>query len=74
MPLMKQLVDTIKNYAIEHYDEGGWDVVSECFTDEEIQEHLVREKATTKEEAIKAFQWLVNIWAERQADARNSAF
>ena len=34
------LVDGVKAHAQEHYNEGGWDVVIECYTDEMIAAHL----------------------------------
>ena len=74
MKQLDKLAEIVKAHALEHYEDGGWDVIMECWTNKEIQEHLEEAKATTPEEAIKAFQWLVNVYAERQADAVNSAF
>lgn len=64
------LIDAVKAYALAHYDAGGWDVVVECFTDEEIAEQIG--KARTLEGALKKFSDVVDVWADRQADARNS--
>ncbi len=71
-----QLVEAVKAHALEHYNDGGWDVIVECYTDEEIAEHLEKEVpgASTSEEAIHSFKWLVDVWDERQKDAINSAF
>ncbi len=68
----EQLVKAVKAHAIEHYNDGGWDVVVECWSDAEIAEQIG--KATTVKGAIKKFGWLVDVWSDKQADAVNSAF
>ncbi len=69
---MSNLVEYVKTYAEQHYEDGGWDVVVECYTDDEIADVLG--PARTRCEALDAFAPLVGVWADRQADARNSAF
>ena len=69
MPIEK-LVAEVKQYALDHYCDGGWDVVVECYTDEEISTILTEDKCQTVEDAIKSFEPLVGVWAERQADAK----
>lgn len=71
---MTLLVEHVKEWANAHYEEGGWDVVSECWGDSDILKHLVSNNIRTKEQAIKSFEPLVAVWSERQADAINSAF
>jgi len=68
----QELVDAVKAHALAHYEDGGWDVVVECFDDAEIAE--VIGKATTVSGALRKFATMVDVWADRQADARNSAF
>lgn len=68
------LVRAVLDYASSHYEDGGWDVIVECFGVAEIQEVLDEAKATSIDEALAAFEPLVGVWADRQADARNSAF
>lgn len=66
------LVDFIKAHALANYEAGGWDVVVECFDDAEIAATIGG--AQTEAEAIDKFSFMVDVWADRQADARNSAF
>jgi hypothetical protein len=33
-----ELVQMLKKYAFEHYEEDGFDVLVECYTDAEIEE------------------------------------
>ena len=63
------LVLFVKKHAEEHYEDGGWDVIAECWGDEDIRELLNEKKATTEREAIASFECIVSVWAERQADA-----
>jgi len=44
----------------------------ECFDDAEIAETIG--EAGTIAEALDAFAPLIDVWSDRQADARNSAF
>lgn len=71
---MKTLVQAVKDYALAHYDDGGWDMIVECWSDETIADHLTEYNITTEEGAIEYFRPVAAVWAERQADARNSAF
>lgn len=75
--LKLDLVRAVKHYALTHYDEGGWDVIVECWDDEQIVEHLRYaevDDVTDPRLAIDAFRDAVAVWADQQADARNSAF
>lgn len=68
----QELVRAIKDHALVHYEDGGWDVVVECFDDAEIAETIG--EAGTIAEALDAFAPLIDVWSDRQAGARNSAF
>ena len=66
------LVEAVKAHALAHYTRGGWDVIVECWDDAEIAEQIGN--ASTVKNALAAFAGLVDVWSDRQADARNSAF
>jgi hypothetical protein len=68
----EELVQQVKWHAEEHYNDGGWDVIVECWDDEQIANQIGR--ARTVEGAVKKFKDVVSVWADRQADAINSAF
>lgn len=61
-------------HAETHYNEGGWDVIVECFGHTEIVAQLAEDSVTTEAEALASFADQVDHWAEREADARHSAF
>ena len=61
------LVEDVKAHAVAHYMDGGWDVIVECWDDSTIAEQI--EGASTLAEAIKAFEPIVDVWADRQADS-----
>jgi len=69
---MQKLIDAVKAHANDNYDKGGWDVIVECWTDGEIADWI--RGAQTEKQAIDSFLPLVSVWADQQADARNSAF
>lgn len=68
------LVNFIKQYALDHYEDGGWDVIVECWSDEDIADFLEEFDAITQDKALHVFGRIVGVWSDRQADARNSAF
>lgn len=68
--MTQTLVDFIKAHALAHYEDGGWDVIVECYGDEEIAETLADAGAITETEALQAFAYRVDVWADRQAEAR----
>lgn len=68
----EDLIQQIKRHAEDHYTEGGWDVIVECWDDEQIANQIGR--CTTVEGAIKKFKDVVSVYADRQADAINSVF
>ena len=63
-------------HALTHYEEGGWDVLVECFTEKDLVEWAQRysEGPVTPETLWSGARLLAEAHAERQADARNSAF
>jgi hypothetical protein len=69
-----ELVEAVKAHALAHYNDGGWDVVVECMDDAEIERWLLEDGAATVEEALAVFAGPVGVWADREADAINSAF
>lgn len=72
--MTQTLVDFIKAHAESNYEAGGWDVIVECYSDKDILDTLTEAGATTEEQALAAFSFSVDVWADLQADARNSAF
>ena len=71
---ISELVQYVKDYANFHYEDGGWDVIAECWEDKDILKVLTRDNATTEKEALDSFKDVVAVWADQQADAENSRF
>jgi hypothetical protein len=65
------LVAIVKQHAVDHYEEG-WDVVVECYGDADLARTIGR--ARTVKGALAKFEAMVDVWNDRCADARNSAF
>lgn len=58
------LVQTVKNHAAAHYEQG-WDVVCETMDDDALAARITQANARTPEEAIAAFADMVSLWLER---------
>ncbi len=71
-PHKEPLVDAVIQHAEDHYTEGGWDVIVECY-DRAMVSDLIGQARTPKGAIAKAAS-IVSIYADRQADAINSAF
>jgi hypothetical protein len=80
-----KMVQAVREYAVEHYTENGWDYVVEAFTDEEILEKLMqahyinnRQKPeplpTTPKQAIKHMEWHARLLNEHRADIEATKF
>ena len=66
----EEIAKYIYNYAQEHYNDGGWDVIVECWSLKEIMDEI--QDDDSKGDALKHLESVVDVWAERQADALNS--
>jgi hypothetical protein len=63
------LVTQIRAYAYGHYDCGGWDVIVEAWSDQQIA-YAIGGAANLEEALTKSnLSTCVAIWADRQADA-----
>lgn len=72
--ITSDMIEAVKTYAQEHYSEGGWDVIVECYEDEEIRHALeVHEQfdtaISTDAEAIQAIGQIVDIMNEQQKES-----
>lgn len=70
--LYAELVAAVKAHATAHYEDGGWDVIVEAWDDADIRRQIGY--ASTAKGAIKKVAHVVSIYADREADAVNSAF
>lgn len=65
------LVAQVKQHAHANYSNGGWDVVVECWSDSDIRETIG--DASTLERALARMAEVVDVYADRQADAAHYA-
>ena len=68
---MKNLIEAVKAHSIDNYEKGGWDVLVECWNDEDIAKYLTESKVKNETEAIEAFGVLASVWAERSEYAKD---
>jgi hypothetical protein len=58
----------IMQYATEHYNEGGWDMVVECYTVEEIDQET--KDAATFDAALNIMRRIATLWHEMEQETR----
>lgn len=66
-PRIRPLVAAVRAHAAEHYINGGWDVIVECYDDAAIAE--VIGSARTVDGALARFRPIIEVLADRQAEA-----
>jgi hypothetical protein len=70
---MSTLVEQIKAYAVEHYNQDGWDVLVECWEDSDILEFIEgmkeKENVTDFEGVIRELGEIMKIGRERMEDS-----
>ena len=75
----EQLIEKAKAYAEANYTKG-MDTFVECYGDDEWREFLRGDEGwgtpdiTTWKDCKSMMDTMADIWSDRQADARNSAF
>jgi hypothetical protein len=63
-----ELVEAVKTYAREHYEDGGWDFVVEAYEDGEIAEAI--KGCRTAKGAIKRMAEIVGVYDDRRTGAQ----
>ena len=72
-PTLDELVAYVKRYALDHYNEGGWDYIVECYSDAELAE-IIGPRVKTEAGAIRkvADRTGIHIRAEVRADIQGA--
>lgn len=74
----QEIIRGLREHALRHYDEDGWDYIVEAYDDEELVEELEYHQLLSVEQAIGHFRKVCRLYQaideERRADARNSMF
>jgi hypothetical protein len=67
-------IQAMKAWAMDHYNKGA-DTMVECWSDTDYEALFSFEGETrTAAQAWRTLQSVASVYADRQADARNSAF
>jgi hypothetical protein len=69
---MKDTIEQMKQWCQDHYEDGA-DTMVECWSTADYQD-LLNDYGGNAKKAMSALKRIAAIYAERQADARNSAF
>jgi hypothetical protein len=68
-PKRQALIAAVRAHAAENYDAGGWDVIVECYDDEQIAEVIGR--ARTLKGALAKFATIIDVMSDRRAAAES---
>jgi hypothetical protein len=68
---MSDKIKGIKKYALEHYNEAGWDVLIECWDDDEIE---AKTEGLTLPEAIRTIGEELKTYYDYRRDIMATAF
>lgn len=68
-PKRRELIAAVRAHAVENYVAGGWDVIVECYDDEQIAEVIGR--ARTVKGALAKFATVIDVFSDRQAAAES---
>lgn len=71
-PPMTDLVAAVRDHALDHYAEDGWDVIVECWSDDDIAAELAKVRTTAG--AIRAVQKAIKPYADHRDEIRSTAF
>ena len=74
MTTMQEMVQSVRSYAIAHYNQSGWDSIVECYSDSELAEEILRGKCSTVAEAIAYVGKGCNVWDDYRRDIEAEAF
>lgn len=69
---MDELVKAVRDYALKHYEQNGWDYIVECYSNEEIE--MMIGKARTIKGAILKVARVSGIyhWAAYRKDVQGA--
>lgn len=71
---MEEMVKAVRAFALEHYDQNGWDFVVESWTDEDLREVLTDGGCQTVARAITEVGGHLRVLDERRQDVMNEIF
>lgn len=73
--MLKEMIKAVRQTARERYESSyGWQVVEECYTDQEIEQDITEYNLQTVEEAIQHFDSIARLRTERYEEAQSEIF
>lgn len=68
--MQSKLIDAVIEHAVDHYEIEGWDILVECWSDEDIWSHI--EGAASEKEAIRLAAQALKPINDHRMDIINS--
>jgi len=73
--MLKEMIEAIRQTARERYETSyGWQVIEECYTDQELEEDITEYNLQTVEEAILHFDSIARLRTERFEEIQAEIF
>lgn len=69
---MKELIEAVRKHALAHYEESGWDILVEAWSNADIRRRMG--SATTLEEAIKTISGYLRVAYQFRGEIEGTAF
>jgi hypothetical protein len=69
----QEIVDRLRKHATDHYAEGGWDFLVECYGDDDLRKEVERYGLDTFEAARDHFANFLKVMDDRRADVQATA-
>jgi hypothetical protein len=68
---VKEMAKEVQVYALDHYNEGGWDSIVECWGKEEIIEEIANYIPNpTMAKVLRYFKESCKVWDDQRKDVQ----
>lgn len=71
---LNELAEAVQRHAVVNYEKNGWDYIVECWTREEIMDHLRENVMLTEGGAISLFEEIADHYNQRRIDIEAERF
>jgi hypothetical protein len=68
----RDLIEAVREYAVEHYDESGWDIIVETYDDNDLADMIGKRR--TEKGALIAAKYRADLIGSVRSDIAGTAF
>jgi hypothetical protein len=74
MPIPQEHIDSVREYALDHYELDGWDYLIEAISDDEIRAQFASDKTPTYREFFNEMKEWMQLLDSHRRDIQGTAF